>query len=181
MATRRKTRTKAKPRTKAADAPPAVAVAVAGESDDTIGPHSTRSHVARSLRAQGHTLTEIAHYLDVTPEHARDLVLAAYESAAWEPEPEDVARRLELSRLDSLGRVAYRLAMNGDLAATKTYLALSERRAKLTGLDAPVRTETRSTVTIDGDAARAELLAKLGPAPDDAPSDGDTDADADAD
>lgn len=48
----------------------------------------------------------------------------------------DEARILELSRMDRLNVAVWRQAMNGDLLAVDKALKVSERRAKILGLDA---------------------------------------------
>lgn len=147
--------------------PSSIAVGEARDTDPTLPARPTLSEVCVELRRQGATYSEISRLVDTPPQTVRDLVIAAWDAGDWEPEPVEIARRVETARLDRLGGVAYRQALAGDQAAIRTYLSVSERRARLLGLDAPTRTETTASVQIDGDAARAQLLAALGPAPDD--------------
>ena len=67
---------------------------------------------------------------------------------------------LEVERLDGLLRVAWPLAMAGNLKAIDTVLRIAERRARLMGLDAATRSEVR--VLSDGvDAEIEQLIAGL--------------------
>jgi hypothetical protein len=55
--------------------------------------------------------------------------------------PADDLRALDLERLDRLWRPNYLRALSGNYQATLACLRIMERRARLLGLDAPVRTE----------------------------------------
>jgi hypothetical protein len=72
----------------------------------------------------------------------KDVRLALKERSADQEEKADDLRALENQRLDKLFFVAYRQAVkDGNLAAIDRALRIMERRARLLGLDRPVRTE----------------------------------------
>jgi hypothetical protein len=56
------------------------------------------------------------------------------------------ARTVELARLDRLHKAVWQRAISGDIPAIETVLRLMERRARLLGLDAPVRVDLRALV-----------------------------------
>lgn len=66
-----------------------------------------------------------------------------YERAIKElvQEPAEDLRQLELSRLDDLHVALWKAATEGNHGAIDKILRIMERRARLTGLDAPVRSE----------------------------------------
>lgn len=95
---------------------------------------------ALALRKAGYTFRAIANELGYNDQaaayHAIMKVLA--DTAR---EPADEVRGMELDRLDDmLSRIAKRIQA-GDLAAIDTALRIQTRRAKLLGLDAPVKQE----------------------------------------
>lgn len=77
-------------------------------------------------------------------------------------EPADEVRALEVERLDALYLQMFSRAMKGDYGAVDRCIKISERRAKLLGLDAPVKVAPTSP---DGSeeygAAKDTLLRKL--------------------
>ena len=70
----------------------------------------------------------------------------------------DTARQEEIDRLDVIIKVQWPLVEAGDEKATNIYLKVSERRAKLLGLDRPI--EISSTV-LEVTAAERELQDML--------------------
>lgn len=92
---------------------------------------------------------------------ARDQVSASTEALRSE----------ELSRLDAMHQGVWVRAMKGESAAIDRVLKIMERRAKLLGLEAPVRIETTgrdggaievsSTVTIDPTRLTSATLREL--------------------
>lgn len=61
-------------------------------------------------------------------------------------EPADELRHLELTRLDALLIVVWQQAMKGSLPAIDRAIRLMERRAKLLGLDAPLKFDLAAIV-----------------------------------
>lgn len=123
---------------------------------------------ALELRAAGATFDEIAHEQGVNKSTAKRRVDAALDATLREPA--DELRELEAHRLDRLWTVAYQIVANRDarpgsrLFALDRCLAVSERRSKLLGLDAPTRREdVVHVITEDAmDAAIRQLEADLG-------------------
>lgn len=76
----------------------------------------------------------------------------------------DEMREVELDRLDRLQRFAWTAAAQGNLRAIETILRIMGRRAKMLGLDMPVKVEQEVTVwsgdsSIDREVQR--LIAQL--------------------
>lgn len=74
-------------------------------------------------------------------------------------EPADEIRVLESDRLDRLERALWPAALNGDQGAIDRILRISERRARLLGLDAPLKQHVEVTAyeggtDIDREVAR---------------------------
>lgn len=61
----------------------------------------------------------------------------------------DELREVELARLDRLQATAWAPAVGGDLRAIDTVLKIIDRRCKLLGLDAPVRSEVWTISDVD--------------------------------
>lgn len=102
----------------------------------------TQDNEARAvaMRRRGSTYEAIGRALDITRQSAHELVKRAMQRAAGELREEaSEALALELARLDAMQRVAWRIARTGDLQAIDRVLRISERRAKLLGLDAATR------------------------------------------
>lgn len=122
---------------------------------------------ALKLRATGMTYRQIAEQQGVHESTAKRRVDSAL--AATVQEPADELRTLEAHRLDLLFQIAAQQASNGKLVAIDRCLAIMDRRAKLLGLDAPIRIEEH---VITEDAVDAEIrrlegeLAANDPSPD---------------
>lgn len=71
-------------------------------------------------------------------------------------EPADDLRTLELERLDALHLAMWTKAMGGSLGAVDRVLRIAERRARLLGLDAPIRIDGR---LMDATTAEVQELA----------------------
>lgn len=112
------------------------------------------------MRIKGHTFQAIADELDYPDRTAawkdwqRALALARTESDMTLAE----ARTFELARLDAVDRLAWVQAENGELKALEVLLKVSDRRAKMLGLDQPVQ----HTVSFEAvEAAIAEYEQQL--------------------
>ena len=102
------------------------------------------------LRRVGLTWTRIAEevgYADHTGAYA------AYKRAIKRTmqQPADELREQELDRIDRLQVAVWPAAMKGDTRAVLTIVRLMERRAKLTGLDMPIKIEQDVTTWTGGD------------------------------
>lgn len=103
------------------------------------------------LRRVGLTWVRIAEevgYADHTGAYA------AYKRAIKRTmqQPADELREQELDRIDRLQVAVWPAAMKGDTRAVLTIVRLMERRAKLTGLDMPIKIEQDVTTWTGGDS-----------------------------
>lgn len=103
------------------------------------------------LRRVGLTWVRIAEevgYADHTGAYA------AYKRAIKRTmqQPADELREQELDRIDRLQVAVWPAAMKGDTRAVLTIVRLMERRAKLTGLDMPIKIEQDITTWDGGDS-----------------------------
>lgn len=103
------------------------------------------------LRRVGLTWQRIAEevgYADHTGAYA------AYKRAIKRTmqQPADELRAQELDRIDRLQVAIWPAAMKGDTRAILTIVRLMERRAKLTGLDMPIKIEQDITTWTGGDS-----------------------------
>ena len=97
---------------------------------------------ALELRRAGYGFREIADKLDVSVGRAHQYVTEAFEDARTQVAAHtDELRAQELSRLDGMMQRLYPLATASkpDLQAVDRVLKCMERRARLLGLDAPMR------------------------------------------
>ncbi len=96
---------------------------------------------AIELRRSGLGFVDIGTKLGIGKSTAHRLVEAGMADArAQITASADDLKAQELSRLDGLLLKLYPSAANGDLQAIDRVIKIGERRAKLLGLDAPVRT-----------------------------------------
>lgn len=96
---------------------------------------------AIDLRRAGVGFVEIGQKLGVSKSTAHRMVEAGMESArAQITASSDDLKAQELSRLDGMLLKLYPKAAKGDVQAIDRVIKIGERRAKLLGLDAPVRT-----------------------------------------
>lgn len=110
------------------------------------------------LRAQGLTYREIGERLSIDPSTAQRRVKRGLAETICESV--DEMRRLEGERLDALQLALWPKAMEGNAQAVRAILTISERRAKLYGLDQPhqVTIEQWSMESIDAEVARLTRL-----------------------
>ena len=123
---------------------------------------------ALKYRSRGYTYQQIADTMGCSKPTAFARVKRAL--AAIPAEAVDEYRRLEGERLDNLLAIATHQAMTKkSLFAIDRCLAIMDRRAKLLGLDAPIKTEVITLDYIQQEIARLE--ATLGEIDDDATED----------
>lgn len=97
---------------------------------------------ALELRKGGATYRQIGERLGVSEAQAHRDVCRALAGLQKLCEAEaEVVRTLEIARLDALLVPMMRQALQGNQGAVDRVLRIAERRAKLLGLDAPVRQE----------------------------------------
>jgi AcrR family transcriptional regulator len=115
---------------------------------------------ALKLRSEGLTYREVAERLGINTSTAYRRVENALR--AIPADGVDEMRQLEGERLDKLHAALWDRALEGDLQAIDRLLTISNRRAKLFGLDAPTRQvnelQSFSTAEINAEVRRLELL-----------------------
>ena len=106
------------------------------------------------LRTEGYVWREIAQIVNMSTAG----VYKAYNRAMTRviaPSIEE-HREMELDRLDILQRTYWQPAVNGNLRAADYVLRVIDKRAKLLGLDAPLKVQAE-VVTYDGSDLDAEV------------------------
>ncbi|NLF57646.1 MAG: hypothetical protein GX580_08405 [Candidatus Hydrogenedens sp.] len=97
-----------------------------------------RRHRAFALRLEGRTFRQIGDELGINGGTAhRDITRHMAEQRERFAELAADALTLELERLDSMLAAVWQSAMGGHLPAVDRVLKISERRARLLGLDRP--------------------------------------------
>lgn len=100
-----------------------------------------RQVLALDLRRRGLSYPAIAAQLGIGKSQAHRLVAAGLEGARAQIAASSTDLKAEeLSRLDGMLEGIWRKARRGDVQAIDRVLKIGERRARLLGLDAPVRT-----------------------------------------
>jgi len=90
---------------------------------------------AVSLRMAGLTFDQIGERLGISNTGAQDMVLRSFSRA--ENLAVDQMRELEGARLDRAQAAIWSKVLEGDVKAVDTFLRISQRRARLFGMDAP--------------------------------------------
>jgi hypothetical protein len=116
------------------------------------------------MRVAGASVTEIGKAFGVTPQAASQAILG--ELDRWVREPTEAIRQLEVARIDQI--IAAHLPRAIDKADPDTKRAdvverYMARRARLLGLDAPTKVETKAEVdiTTDDDQLTGKLAALI--------------------
>jgi len=108
-----------------------------------------RAAKALELRMEGKTFEAIAEELGYAGKQgAYDAVRRSI--AAVTREPAEELLKLDLERLDAMWGIHYLNAQAGDVQALSACMKIMERRAKLLGLDAPVKTDNKTEVSAGG-------------------------------
>lgn len=101
---------------------------------------------ALELRMKGKTFDAIAEEAGYNSKQAAfDAVKRSLEAITREPAQELL--KLDLERLDVMWGIHYLNAQAGDVQALAACMKIMERRAKLLGLDAPVKVDNKTEVT----------------------------------
>jgi uncharacterized protein (DUF1778 family) len=99
-----------------------------------------RQKKALELRRMGLGYIEIGEQIGISKSQAQRLVARAMEESRLQiDESAADLKAEELSRLDGMLRAVWPQARKGSLQAVDRVLKIGERRAKLLGLDAPVK------------------------------------------
>ena len=105
-----------------------------------------RAAKALEMRMEGLTFEAIAEALGYAGKQgAYDAVRRSLAAVTREPAEELI--KLDLERLDGLWQIQYLNAQAGDVQAMAACMKIMERRAKLLGLDAPVKVDNKTEVT----------------------------------
>lgn len=131
-----------------------------------------RQQKALLLRRSGMSFEAIGQRLGISKSRAHALVQLGLQDAREQIVTQsDDLRTEEISRLDGMLDKVYAKAAKGDLQAVDRVLKIGERRAKLLGLEAPVRIEATgkdgapievaSTLSIDPTKLSTQTLREL--------------------
>src|SRR5262245_9869714 len=117
-----------------------------------------RKAAAWSLRVEGKTLREIADAVGISVPRVHGILKEEMERLA-QAATEDAAayRELTLARLEAPFAALWPQAQAGHVPSVNAAVSILDRQAKLLGLDAPARQETKLTVERMTDA---ELIAE---------------------
>lgn len=134
---------------------------------------------ALQLRMGGLSYAQVGEAMGVGTNAARDMIKRALNRA--EKVAASDLRALENERLDRLQAAIWTKALNGDLQAVDRVLRISERRARLNGLDAPSSVNISVGVRAEMEQAMQELQTVImGEVVEEADGDDDSDAGAGA-
>lgn len=115
---------------------------------------------ATMLRLAGLTYAQIGEKLGVSDDTARLAVKRHLDRAeVWSAAE---LRRVENARLDRAQAAIWAKVVGGDITAVHAFLRISERRARLNGLDAPTTVNLDRGVRMELEAALTELETVLG-------------------
>lgn len=120
-------------------------------------PAAERREQALLLRKAGYQYEAIGAKLGISKQAAHQLIQRTLRATLREPAAD--LRTLEVERLDDLLRALYPQARKGNHGAIDRVLRIMERRAKLLGLDAPVRSEVETNATISATVFSHEGVA----------------------
>lgn len=117
-------------------------------------PEDSRRERIFNMRLAGASTNQIAKRENI---HV-DTVVRLLNSVLKEPAPSpDQMRTLENARLDMLQMPMIKAAREGNVKAVQAYLRISERRARMNGLDAPRQIAVAANVRIEMEQQLQEL------------------------
>lgn len=106
-----------------------------------------RARMAAELRVQGHGYDEIAAHIGVSVDEVHKLIRDELDrQIGTEVADIELARMLDLERLDEALNAIWEGVIEGNRIAIETMLKLQQARAKLLGLDAPIRIDIEQQV-----------------------------------
>lgn len=119
--------------------------------------NKARRAQALSLRLSGFSWEEIGRHLKITPSGAKSLVDRTVESATGRQVEE--MRSLENARLDKAQQAIWQRVLQGDDYAIDRFLKISQQRARINGLNAPMKVDLNVSVKHEMEQALGDLEA----------------------
>jgi transposase len=110
---------------------------------------------AMSLKLAGVSTAQIAERMGIKPDTVRKLISRTLQTA--ENRAVEEMRQLENARLDRAQAAIWSQVLAGDYGAVVVFLQISQRRAKLNGLDSPASAVISHNVRGDMERALADL------------------------
>ena len=110
---------------------------------------------ALSLRLAGFSLEQIADRMELSISGVRDLVNRTLERA--ENTGVEEMRDIENARLDRAQAAIWDKVLRGEEKAVDTFLRISQRRARLNGLDMPTKVDLTMSIKQEMEQALARL------------------------
>jgi len=126
-------------------------------NDARVKREESRRSEALSLRMAGLTYSQIAERLEISETAASELIGRTLEHGNA-PEVDEL-RALENARLDRSQASIWSRVLEGDTQAIDAFLRISQRRARLNGMDAPVRVDLSVSVRQEMESALTALEA----------------------
>jgi|694.fasta_scaffold00244_112 hypothetical protein len=113
-----------------------------------------------NLRISGWSMPEISNLLQIPEKETYSIVLQQLQEwTTLTREQTEEMRTLELERLDAFLKSLWPKVISGSPKAIEVALKITERRAKLSGLDAPEKSQIQVESTVH-QLNHAELLAE---------------------
>lgn len=108
------------------------------------------------MRLAGASYQQIADQFGIDVSNAYRTIERALKETRQQPA--DEVRKMELERLDRIMLAHWKRALEGDPKSSATVMSIMERRARMLGLDAPVKTVNQNhntNVDVESDRGRA--------------------------
>jgi hypothetical protein len=126
-----------------------------GSPGGSLHARRERERLAVELRVEGCTFAVIGAHLGVSDRMASRIFHRAMDRVLREPVGQLI--HLEAARLDGLWQAAWPKALAGSARHIECCVRISERRARLLGLDAPTRSEVHVMSAEEQDALDREI------------------------
>lgn len=110
---------------------------------------------ALSLRLSGFSWEEIGRHLNITAGGARSLVERTMDAATGRQVEE--MRSIENARLDKAQQAIWQRVLQGDDYAIDRFLKISQQRARINGLNAPMKVDLNVSVKHEMEQALGQL------------------------
>lgn len=120
---------------------------------------TARNTQAVTLRLSGLTYAQIGERMGISTNSAQRMVTRTLQES--QDAAVDNLRSIENARLDRAQAAIWKDVLDGDLQAVQTFLRISDRRAKMNGLDAPQKVDMNLNVKQEMEQAITELESVL--------------------